>query len=142
MLDFMKQMEKELREDQDLARLTNQEEFILDVTELILEKIESKDLNKSQLAERLNTNKSHVTQLLRGSRNMTLRTVADIFFVLDQKVMIDAIPTEEYRGHLLAEPLLYIQHDQTPDWKQQETTAICIYANHSQNHSYLDRAAS
>jgi antitoxin component HigA of HigAB toxin-antitoxin module len=85
--DLMKQIEKELQEDRELAKLTNQEELILDVTELILEKMEDANLNKSQLAERLGTNKSHITQLLRGSRNMTLRTISDIFFELDQRIV-------------------------------------------------------
>jgi transcriptional regulator with XRE-family HTH domain len=96
MTDFMKQIEKELRKDRDLARLTNQEELILDVTELILERLEQKDLNKAQLANMLGTNKSHISQLLRGSRNMTLRTVSDIFFELDHKVSIEAIPMGKY----------------------------------------------
>jgi hypothetical protein len=47
------------------------------------------------LASMLGTNKSHVTQLLRGSRNMTLRTVSDIFFSLDCEVTIRAVADEE-----------------------------------------------
>ena len=95
MSDLMKQSEVELHKDRDLAKLTNQEELILDVTELILEKLEQKGLNKAQLAHKLGTNKSHITQLLRGSRNMTLRTVSDIFFELEHKVNIEVIPINE-----------------------------------------------
>jgi len=85
MSDLMKQIEKELKDDRELAKLTSQEELILDVTELILKEMEQKGISKSQLANMLDTNKSHITQLLRGSRNMTLRTVSDIFFELDRR---------------------------------------------------------
>lgn len=98
MSEFMKQIEKELKEDPRLAQLSRQEELILDVTELILEKMEQKGISKSKLAEMLNTNKSHITQLLRGSRNMTLRTVSDIFFKLDSIVVVDAITESEYEN--------------------------------------------
>jgi antitoxin component HigA of HigAB toxin-antitoxin module len=91
MTDFMRQIEEELRQDPELARLTQQEKLILDVTELVLEKMEDKDIAKSDLAGMLGTNKSHITQMLQGSRNMTLRTVSDIFFALDCKVKIDAV---------------------------------------------------
>jgi len=106
MTDFMKQIEKDLKDDHELARLTRQEELILDVTELVLEKIEQKGLNKSKLAEMLGTNKSHITQLLRGSRNMTLRTVSDIFFELDYKVNIEVISLNEHEFKQ-REPRLY-----------------------------------
>ena len=96
MTDFMKQAEKEVQEDRELARLVKQEELILDVTELIFEKMEERGLNKSQLASMLDTTKSHVTQLLRGSRNMTLRTVSDIFFNLDCEIAIKAVGDEAH----------------------------------------------
>ena len=89
--DLMRHAEREIQGNRELLRLTNQEELILDVTELILEKMEYKQLSKSQLAEKLNTNKSHIAQLLRGSRNMTLRIVSDIFFELDCKIIINAV---------------------------------------------------
>jgi transcriptional regulator with XRE-family HTH domain len=101
MTDLMKQIEKELEDDRELARLTRQEELILAVTELILGEMEQKAVSKSQLANMLGTNKSHITQLLRGSRNMTLRTVSDIFFGLECKLNIDAVPSEECYGQFM-----------------------------------------
>lgn len=104
MLNLMEKMENEMGEDRELARLTNQEELILDVAELILEKMEQKGMNKSKLAKRLNTNKSHITQLLRGSRNMTLRTISDICFELGHKAVIDVISMEK-SGHIISAEL-------------------------------------
>lgn len=118
MSDLMKQIEKELKDDHELARLTSQEELILDVTELILEEMEQKGISKSQLANMLNTNKSHITQLLRGSRNMTLRTVSDIFFELDCKLVIDAIPSEEcYSQFMLTESEMFVDKELITEWK-------------------------
>ena len=128
MPDLMKQIEKELQEDQELAKLTNQEELILDVTELILEIMESKNLNKSQLAEKLRTNKSHITQLLRGSRNMTLRTISDIFFELDYKIVIDAILIEECSEPTPQESSLFIQFEQSQEWKLPEQSVTYKHA--------------
>jgi ribosome-binding protein aMBF1 (putative translation factor) len=115
--DFMKQIERELGEDRELAKLTGQEELILNVTELVLEKMEQKGVSKSQLADMLDTNKSHITQLLRGSRNMTLRTVSDIFFELDCKLIIDAVPSDEcYRQFMLTESEPFVVSDRITDW--------------------------
>lgn len=114
----MRQIENELKDDRDLARLTRQEELILDVTELILEKMEQKGLNKSKLAEMLGTNKSHITQLLRGSRNMTLRTVSDIFFGLDYKLTVNAISDKEFDSEFkLTELKLFVNKGQKPAWQ-------------------------
>ena len=124
----MEKIEKELKEDRELAMLARQEELILDVTELIIEKMEQKRLNKSQLARMLNTNKSHITQLLRGSRNMTLRTVSDIFFGLDYKLIIDATPSEEcYKQFRQTESNLFVNRDYTTDWMQHKQ--LTVYQN-------------
>jgi transcriptional regulator with XRE-family HTH domain len=117
MADLMKQIEKELKEDRELARLTRQEELILDATELILREMEQKDISKSQLANRLGTNKSHITQLLRGSRNMTLRTVSDIFFELGCKLAIDVVPSEEcYWQFMFKGSEAFVVKERIADW--------------------------
>ncbi len=65
-----------------------QEGLILDVTEQIWERMQSLGLKKQDLADKLDKGKSHVTQLLSGSRNMTLRTLSDIATALDCEVKI------------------------------------------------------
>jgi transcriptional regulator with XRE-family HTH domain len=49
-------------------------------------------VNKTDLADRVGTSKSHVTNLLSGSRNMTMHTLADLTFALGYKVEIKATP--------------------------------------------------
>ncbi|WP_287963469.1 helix-turn-helix transcriptional regulator [Alcanivorax sp.] len=75
--------EKWAQESVEHQRLLAEEEFILDVTENIWEEMERQGVNKTQLAERLGKSKAYVSQLLNGSRNMTLRTLADICFALE-----------------------------------------------------------
>lgn len=69
-------------------RVFAQEGVILEATESIWDALEKRQWNKSQLAQALNTSKANVTQLLNGSRNMTLRTLSDIAFALDMEVHV------------------------------------------------------
>lgn len=70
------------------ARFFAEEKLILDVTESILDKMDELNVNNSELAQKLGTSKSHVSKLLDGKRNMTLRTLAAVGHVLDQEVKI------------------------------------------------------
>jgi len=62
----------------DRQRLVAEETLILDVTEEISLKMEELGINRTELATRLGKSKPYVSQLLNGSRNMTLRSLADI----------------------------------------------------------------
>lgn len=66
-------------------RLLRQEGLILDVTESVCELLEQEGLSQTDLARRLNCGKSHVSQLLNGRRNLTLKTLADIAGALGVK---------------------------------------------------------
>lgn len=63
-------------------KLHAEEAFILEVTEKLLEAMEKQQINQNELASRLGKSRAFVSQLLNGSRNMTLRTLADICFAL------------------------------------------------------------
>ena len=58
--------------------LWNQEAAILDTTELICALMKEAGISRSELATRMGTTKSNITQILDGSRNMTIRTVSDV----------------------------------------------------------------
>lgn len=81
-------LQQYLNESDENLRYFVQEELILEATESIWEQLNSQGVTKTELAEKLGTSQSHVTQLLSGSRNMTLRTLADIAFALGRKVRI------------------------------------------------------
>lgn len=72
-----------LEESVDHQRAFAEEALILDVTENIWALMDERNVTKAELADRLGRSKAFVTQVLNGSRNMTLRTLADIAFALD-----------------------------------------------------------
>lgn len=80
---------EEFTTSRENRRLLSQEQLILDVTENILELLEKKGLTQTDLAHRLQRSKSHVSKLLSGERNMTLRTLSDLGFALNQAVDIE-----------------------------------------------------
>jgi transcriptional regulator with XRE-family HTH domain len=65
-----------------------QEGLILEVAEQVWAALERRGVSKQELAQRLGTGKSHVTQVLNGGRNMTLRTLSDIAEALNQRVHV------------------------------------------------------
>lgn len=78
--------------DSAYERLLAQEALILDATELISELIEARGLSRAELAKRIGKARGFVTQVLSGSRNMTLRTLADLAYALDARVTVQALP--------------------------------------------------
>jgi transcriptional regulator with XRE-family HTH domain len=67
----------------DGDRLLAEERLIVDVTEVIAAEMAKKGMTKAALAKELGRSKAYVSQLLGGSRNMTLRTLAEIAHALD-----------------------------------------------------------
>jgi transcriptional regulator with XRE-family HTH domain len=78
--------------DPDTRRLFEQERLILSATSRIYESMEAAEVSKADLARDLATSRANVTALLSGSRNMTLRTLADLASVLGQRVEISLEP--------------------------------------------------
>jgi transcriptional regulator with XRE-family HTH domain len=75
-------------EDPEFAKLMAQEDLIMEVTETLCELLEKEKISRKELADRLGKSKGFVSQLLNGGRNLTLRTVADILYVLGYKVTL------------------------------------------------------
>ena len=78
--------------DPGRRRIYEREALAFEASELISQLMEEQNISKTDLAARVGTSKSHVTNLLSGSRNMTLHTLADLTFVLGHKVEIKASP--------------------------------------------------
>lgn len=70
-------------------RLLAQELLITETTEAIWQAMEEMGVNKSELARLLGVSKGYVSQVLGGSRNMTLRTFADICSALGRKPCVN-----------------------------------------------------
>jgi transcriptional regulator with XRE-family HTH domain len=71
------------------------EGLMLDATEALCEMMAEAGLSRSVLAKKMNVSKAYITQLLSGSRNMTLQTLAMAAFLCGQKIKISHAPLEE-----------------------------------------------
>ncbi|WP_230842091.1 helix-turn-helix domain-containing protein, partial [Vibrio harveyi] len=70
------------------------EELVYNVTEDLLVIMEDSDISKTELSRRLGKSKSYVSQILSGSRNMTLGSFSDICFALGFKPEVK-LPVQE-----------------------------------------------
>lgn len=91
---------------EEAKKLFSKEALILDVTEAIWEVMEGRGLKKAQLADALGKSKSYITQLLNGSRNMTLGTLSDLAFVLGLRVKIRLCDKDETNSWQPAEAVV------------------------------------
>ena len=74
------------------------EELAFEATELIAELMEKKHVSKTELAQRIGKSKAYVTQVLSGSRNITMHTLAGLTFALGYKAKLAAAPRAEAPG--------------------------------------------
>lgn len=73
-------------------KLVAREKLIYNLTEDLLVLLEDRGMSKAELAKALGKSRSYVTQLLSGSRNMTLGTLSDICYELNARPVINVIP--------------------------------------------------
>jgi transcriptional regulator with XRE-family HTH domain len=78
--------------DPKRRRIYEREALAFEASELISRLMEEQQVSKTDLARLVGTSKSHVTQLLSGSRNMTVHTLADLAVALGHKVEIRSLP--------------------------------------------------
>jgi transcriptional regulator with XRE-family HTH domain len=76
----------------DYRKAYRQEGFILDVTEQLWEAMDKAGQSKADLAKRLDCSKAHISNVLSGNRNMTLRTLSDIADALGCEVTVKIAP--------------------------------------------------
>ena len=90
-------MEKWFQEKLDNFREDNDyyaEELILDLTEQIISMMTKLGLTRTELAGRLGVSKAHVTKLLNGNTNITLKTMTVLARSLGCDVTIDLCPRD------------------------------------------------
>jgi len=63
--------------------LLAEERLVLAATELVYEAMEMRGVSKKELARRLNVRPTEISQRLKGTRNMTLRSLASMLHQLD-----------------------------------------------------------
>ena len=82
----------DMKTELDIDPELEQEHLLLEVTEIIAELMAAQGVTKAELARRLRTTKGHVTQMLSGSRNLTLRTLSDVFTALVYRFLAGTMP--------------------------------------------------
>ena len=95
----------EFRQDAENRRIFEQESLATEATELIAGLMKEGDVNKADLARKIGKSKAFVTQLLGGSRNMTMHTLADLAFGLGYRINLEAIPVEGADNDQLGIPM-------------------------------------
>jgi transcriptional regulator with XRE-family HTH domain len=86
--------------DPKRRRIYEREALAFEASELISGLMEDQKVSKTELAGLTGSSKSHITQLLSGSRNMTMHTLADLAFVLGHKIELKPAPLVEVASWL------------------------------------------
>jgi antitoxin component HigA of HigAB toxin-antitoxin module len=81
----------------ETRRLYEQERLVLWATELVSVAMEESNVTKADLARKLGTSRAHVTQLLAGSRNLTLRSLADLAWACGARIEVRMDPLDPSR---------------------------------------------
>lgn len=76
-------------------RLYRQERTILEATELICLLMHEQGVSNKELARRLGKSRKHIMRLLDGQKNVTLRTLSDIFTALNRTVQFQDGPLDK-----------------------------------------------
>lgn len=71
------------------------ESISLDIAIQVFKQMEKLNLNRKQLAERLNVNKSYISQILKGKNNLTIETLVKLSEVLNMKPEIKFLQLTE-----------------------------------------------
>lgn len=93
-------MKKVKRPNREYAIILEEERLILDATEAICRVMDEQGVSRVELARRIGASKGHVSQLLDGGRNMTLRTLARLASALEHRAHVDIEPFAARADHL------------------------------------------
>ena len=69
-------------------RLFAQEGLLVAASEEVWRVMNQQDVNQAELARRIGCSTAHVSMVLRGTRNLTLRTLADLADALGYEVSV------------------------------------------------------
>jgi transcriptional regulator with XRE-family HTH domain len=129
-----------LKNSPDVQRLYEEERLVLWATEAISELMEERNISKADLARALGTSRANVTGLLAGSRNMTLRTLADLAFALESRVDIRTCPLHA-GAYFNVVPLKTVRYPQKINLVPPRSHAVLETAKASLPNPKLDLAA-
>ena len=76
------------------------EGMLLDISEQFLKAMESQEINRTQLSEKLECSNAYVTKIFNGSENLTIRKAVQIATVLGATLDISVIPKEDMKRRI------------------------------------------
>jgi transcriptional regulator with XRE-family HTH domain len=76
----------EYYQDAERMKSLQQELLITDVTQKMWQAMREKHVSRAELAKKLGLTKGRISQILNGRSNLTLRTTADIFTALNERL--------------------------------------------------------
>ena len=120
--------EEKLRET---MMLYARESLMMNVTEDILVTMEDQNVSKTKLAQLLGKSRAFITQMLGGSRNMTLRTLSDIAFALDVDIEIKFTPKKKS-----------FDFDKKDQWEKSSSVFLSSQKKHSPHVTKLNKKTS
>ena len=89
---------EDLRSNPEGRRLLERERLWVEATETLCKLMESQGITSVELARRLQVSPARVSQLLSGTRNLTLASLADAFQALGRSLhVVHGPPTEKVR---------------------------------------------
>lgn len=100
---------EQFTQDRENLRVYEQERLLVDATELVSRVMEVTDTKRAELAKRLGRSKALITQILRGSQNLTLKTLSEVFFAMNYRPVIAAEPFDG-TGYLFVREWNICQH--------------------------------
>lgn len=97
----------------------------------ISEAMEQAGKSKADLARALETSRANITQLLSGERNVTLRTLADLAWACDSRIVLNIEPMRT--GKFMSSPVRHVCMAR-PQVTRQETKPLeadAVVNNHA-----------
>lgn len=88
---------EQLMESPEFRRLYAIEGLVTQAGEFIARLMREQKVNRAELARRLGKSRAYVTQMLSGSANLTVRTLAEVAYALGVEVKLEAVPVEAMR---------------------------------------------
>ena len=79
-------MSEKFRADPRTAKIYNREGLLIEITELICEVIQEKEISRKELARKMGKKKKWLNDILNGTRYISIKTVSDIFFAIDKNI--------------------------------------------------------
>jgi len=102
---------EQLMESPEFRKLYAIEGLVAEAGEFIARLLEEQRVSKAELARRLGKSRAYITQMLSGSTNLTVRTLAEVAYALGVEVKLEAVPLRAARQ---------VAEVQRPVWKMIE----------------------